>query len=131
MSENDQRNVSVTGDPLEICSVDPMTGFYRTGTCASGPEDIGCHAVCSIVTTEFLEYSKLRGNDLSTPRPEFEFPGLKPGDRWCVCAERWHEAWQAGVAPAVVLEATHIRALEAIPKSVLEEHAHIGESSQE
>ena len=125
MSEDDQRNLSVSGDQLEPCSVDPMTGFYRTGSRASGPDDVGCHAVCSILTTEFLEYSKLRGNDLSTPRPEYDFPGLKPGDRWCVCAARWYKAWQAGVAPAVVLAATHRRALEFIPKSVLEEHAHL------
>lgn len=125
MRDDDQRNLSVSGDQLEPCSVDPMTGFYRNGSCASGPEDAGCHAVCSILTIEFLEYSKLCGNDLSTPRPEFDFPGLKPGDRWCVCAARWYEAWQAGVAPAVVLAATSHRALEFIPKSVLEEHAHV------
>ena len=89
-----------------------MTGFYRDGCCQTGPDDLGSHTICCIVTEEFLSYSKMVGNDLSTPRPEYRFPGLKPGDRWCVCAGRWREAFDAGVAPAVVLEATHQNALQ-------------------
>ena len=123
MSNDDQRNLNVLGGKLETCSVDPLTGFYRTGSCASGPDDLGCHAVCCIMTTEFLEFSRLRGNDLSRPIEEYDFPGLKAGDRWCLCADRWNEAWQAGVAPQVVLAATHRRALEHVSRSVLEEHA--------
>ena len=102
---SEQRNVF--GEPLEPCSLKPMTGFYRTGCCETGPEDLGVHTVCVEVTAEFLAFSKSRGNDLSTPRPEFGFPGLKPGDRWCLCAERWQEAFEAGAAPRVVLAATH------------------------
>lgn len=94
------------------CSNNPLTGFYRDGCCNSGEDDMGVHSVCVIVTTEFLEFSYAKGNDLSTPRPEYNFPGLKPGDRWCLCASRWVEAWKAGKAPKVVLEATHERTLE-------------------
>jgi hypothetical protein len=100
-----------------------MTGFYRDGCCATEPEDLGSHTVCSIMTPEFLEFSLLAGNDLSTPRPEWGFPGLSPGDRWCVCAARWLEAYRAGCAPAVVLGATHARALEVVPIKALTTHA--------
>ncbi len=103
---------NVLGEPLELCSEDPVTGFYRDGCCNTGPEDLGAHVVCAIVTDEFLAFSKSRGNDLSTPRPEFRFPGLKPGDRWCLCAARWQEAHEAGQAPRVALRSTHERALE-------------------
>ena len=102
---SEQRNVF--GEPLEPCSLKPVTGFYRTGCCEAGPEDVGVHTVCVEVTAEFLAFSRLRGNDLSTPRPEFGFPGLAAGDRWCLCAARWQEAFEAGVAPRVVLAATH------------------------
>ncbi len=103
---------NVLGTELETCGTDPMTGFYRTGCCDTGAQDQGVHTVCSVVTDEFLAYSVAQGNDLVTPRPEFSFPGLKAGDRWCVCADRWREAHEAGAAPPVVLEATHARTLE-------------------
>lgn len=116
-----QRNV--LGEPLATCCTQPMTGFFRTGSCETGPMDVGSHTVCAQVTEEFLAFSKLRGNDLSTPRPEYGFPGLKPGDRWCVCAARWLEAFEAGVAPPVALMATHIAALEVISLADLKKHA--------
>lgn len=103
---------NVLGGELETCCTSPMTGFYRDGTCNTGGGDFGAHVVCAQMTAEFLEFSKARGNDLSTPVPEFQFPGLKPGDRWCVCASRWQEALEAGVAPPVLLAATHASALE-------------------
>ncbi|HBP22456.1 MAG TPA: DUF2237 domain-containing protein [Planctomycetes bacterium] len=99
-----------------------MTGFYRDGTCRTGPGDHGLHCVCAEVSAEFLEFSRARGNDLSTPRPEFAFPGLKPGDRWCLCVLRWKEAFEAGVAPKVHLEATHISTLEFVDLADLEAH---------
>ena len=99
------------GEPLEVCSLRPMTGFFRDGCCNTSREDRGSHTVCAVMTDSFLEYSKSRGNDLSTPVPEFGFPGLTPGDRWCLCAPRWHEAWSAGKAPRVVLRASHESAL--------------------
>jgi uncharacterized protein len=102
---------NVLGERLEICSIKPMTGFLRDGCCDTAPEDIGSHTVCAVMTAAFLEFSKSRGNDLSTPIPEFGFPGLKPGDRWCLCAPRWQEALEAGQAPRVVLRATHEAAL--------------------
>jgi uncharacterized protein (DUF2237 family) len=102
---------NVLGQPLEICSIKPMTGFYRDGCCNTGRQDIGNHTVCAVMTSAFLEFSKSRGNDLSTPLPEFGFPGLKPGDRWCLCAARWQEALEANQAPRVVLRATHEGAL--------------------
>jgi uncharacterized protein len=102
---------NVLGEPLELCSLKPTTGFYRDGCCNTGPEDVGSHTVCVVMTAEFLAFSKLRGNDLSTPVPEFGFPGLKPGDRWCLCAPRWQEALEANQAPRVVLRATHEGAL--------------------
>jgi uncharacterized protein (DUF2237 family) len=116
-----QRNVF--GEPIEICSLKPTTGFYRNGCCDTGPEDVGVHTVCVEVTREFLAFSKSRGNDLSTPRPEFGFPGLNPGDRWCLCAERWQEALSAGVAPRVVLAATHEATLEIAELADLKRHA--------
>ena len=103
---------NVLGEPLESCSLDPMTGFYRNGCCDTGADDLGLHLVCAVMTEEFLEFSQSRGNDLSTPNPMFHFPGLTAGDRWCLCALRWREAFEAGVAPQVVLAATHISALE-------------------
>jgi uncharacterized protein len=102
---------NVLGEALEICSIKPMTGFYRDGCCDTGREDLGSHTVCAVMTSAFLEFSKSRGNDLSTPQPEFGFPGLKPGDRWCLCAPRWQEAFEAKQAPRVVLRATHEGAL--------------------
>jgi uncharacterized protein len=102
---------NVLGEPLEICSFKPMTGFYRDGCCNTGREDVGSHTVCAVMTAEFLAFSKSRGNDLSSPVPEFGFPGLKPGDRWCLCAPRWQEALEANKAPRVVLRATHEGAL--------------------
>ena len=102
---------NVFGEPLAICSRSPETGFYRDGCCRTGSDDLGTHAVCVQMSKEFLEFSRARGNDLSTPRPEFGFPGLKPGDRWCLCAERWREAHEAGLAPRVVLTATGEAAL--------------------
>ncbi|MCC6775903.1 MAG: DUF2237 domain-containing protein [Hyphomicrobiales bacterium] len=103
---------NVLGDPLEPCAMSPMTGFFRDGCCNTGPEDVGSHTVCAVMTAAFLAFSKSRGNDLSTPMPEFGFPGLKPGDRWCLCAPRWQEALEAGQAPRVVLRATHVGALD-------------------
>jgi uncharacterized protein len=116
-----QRNVY--GEPLMVCSLKPTTGFYRSGCCETGAEDIGVHTVCVEVTQEFLAFSKSRGNDLSTPRPEFGFPGLTPGDRWCLCAARWTEALEAGVAPRVVLAATHEATLEIAKLADLKRHA--------
>jgi uncharacterized protein (DUF2237 family) len=108
---------------LQNCSTEPMTGFYRNGCCDSGPGDVGIHVVCAEVTAEFLAFSKSRGNDLTTPVPHFGFPGLRPGDRWCLCVERWKEALEAGVPPPVVLEATHISALEFVTVEELQAHA--------
>jgi uncharacterized protein (DUF2237 family) len=102
---------NVLGEPLEVCAMKPMTGFYRDGCCNTGREDIGSHTVCAVMTAAFLDFSKSRGNDLSTPMPELGFPGLKPGDRWCLCAPRWQEALEASEAPRVVLRATHQGAL--------------------
>ncbi len=103
--------LNVLGQPLEPCGQDPVTGFYRDGCCRVGPDDLGVHAVCAEMTAEFLAFTQQQGNDLSTPRPEFGFPGLRPGDRWCLCAVRWQEAFAAGRAPRVVLQATHQAAL--------------------
>ena len=122
---------NVLGEPLKICCTQPMRGYYRTGSCETGPSDTGLHAVCVEMTAEFLAFSRAAGNDLSTPRPEFGFPGLKPGDRWCLCAARWREAWQAGEAPGVILEATHEATLAVVSRSVLEEHAVSLESESE
>ena len=114
---------NVLGEPLEICSIKPTTGFYRDGCCNTGQEDIGSHTVCVVMTSEFLDFSKSRGNDLSTPMPEFGFPGLKPGDRWCLCAPRWQEAFEANQAPRVVLRATHEGALAYCPLADLKRFA--------
>lgn len=114
---------NVLGEPLAVCSLSPMTGFFRTGCCETGPQDRGAHVVCTQVTAEFLEFSRRRGNDLSTAAPEHGFPGLRPGDRWCLCAGRWQEALEAGLAPRVVLTATHERALELVGLDDLKRHA--------
>jgi len=111
--------VNVFGETIESCSDRPVTGFFRDGCCNTSDQDLGSHTVCVEVTREFLEFSRFRGNDLSTPMPEFQFPGLKPGDRWCLCAARWLEAHEAGMAPRVVLKSTHERALEIVPMKVL------------
>ncbi len=114
---------NVLGEELEPCSTDPMTGFYRDGCCRTGPDDVGLHLVCVEVTDEFLTFSRDRGNDLSTPNPLYQFPGLTEGDRWCLCVERWKEALEAGAAPAIVLGATHISALEFVDLEDLQAHA--------
>jgi len=116
-------SVNVLGEQLELCSSDPVTGFFRNGCCDTSEFDRGSHTVCVVMTAEFLAFSRARGNDLSTPRPEFGFAGLKPGDRWCLCAARFLEAYQAGMAPRVRLVATHKRALEIVPLDCLREHA--------
>jgi len=116
-------SVNVLGGTLATCSNAPLTGFFRDGCCNTNDLDAGCHTVCAVLTREFLEFSRARGNDLATPRPAFGFPGLKPGDRWCLCASRWLEAYQAGCAPRVVLAATHRKTLEIVPKAALESHA--------
>jgi hypothetical protein len=120
------RDLNVLGGPLVTCSTAPMTGFYRDGCCNTGPEDRGLHVVCAVMTAHFLAFSRERGNDLSTPRPEFRFAGLKPGDRWCLCAARWREADEEGVAPPVVLEATHEAALRIVTLERLMAHAVAG-----
>ncbi|CAN5515946.1 DUF2237 domain-containing protein [soil metagenome] len=116
-------DTNVVGGTLLECSADPVTGLFRDGCCATGPEDVGSHTVCAIVSDEFLEFSRQAGNDLSTPHPQFGFPGLRGGDRWCLCASRWLEAHRAGCAPQVFLAATHQRALEVIPIELLLENA--------
>lgn len=113
---------NVIGEPLQSCCTDPMTGFYRNGFCETGREDYGTHVVCARMTEEFLTYTKSRGNDLSTPVPEYRFPGLEPGDGWCLCALRWREALEAGVAPPVYLESTHQKALDYIRLEDLKAH---------
>jgi len=122
---------SVLGAPLLPCSVAPITGFFRDGCCNTGAGDRGLHVVCAELTAEFLAFSLAQGNDLMTPRPEYGFPGLKPGDRWCLCAARWEEARRAGVAPPVLLEATHVAALEVCRLEDLRAHAVDGEQSGE
>ena len=123
MSPDPTEERNVLGGALEPCGTDPMTGFYRDGSCASGPEDAGLHTVCAVVSAEFLSLQRDLGNDLSTPRPDYGFPGLKPGDRWCVVAARWLQAYQAGTAAGVVLAATNARALEVVPIEALRQHA--------
>ena len=115
--------LNVLAEKLEICCTSPMTGFYRDGYCQTGVSDVGSHIICAELTEDFLEFTKRRGNDLSTPRPEYLFPGLKSGDRWCLCVSRWKEALNSGVAPPVVLSATHQKALEVLPLEVLQEHS--------
>jgi len=114
---------NVLGGPIGVCSNDPMTGFFRNGCCETSPEDLGSHTVCAVMTAEFLAFSKAAGNDLSTPHPEFGFAGLEPGDQWCLCAPRWQEAFEAGVAPPVVLASTHAATLEWVQLSDLVAHA--------
>lgn len=114
---------NVLGGLLEECGTDPMTGFYRDGCCNTGSQDLGSHTVCAVVTADFLAHQQRVGNDLSTPRPEYSFPGLQPGDRWCVVAVRWMQAYQDGAAAPVVLASTHERALAVIPLEVLQENA--------
>lgn len=116
---------NVFGETLIPCSTDPMTGYYRNGCCETGPDDFGTHTVCALMTREFLEFSFSRGNDLSTPRPEYAFPGLMPGDKWCLCASRWVEAYKAGVAPKIVLEASHEKTLDYVSLEELVKFAFI------
>jgi len=120
MKSNDR---NVLGGNLQPCCQNTMTGYYRNGYCSTGSEDMGSHVICAIVTEEFLQFTKERGNDLSTARPELGFPGLEPGDRWCLCAERWKEAMEENVAPPVVLGATHESALQYVPLGELQGHA--------
>jgi uncharacterized protein (DUF2237 family) len=120
---NENRQVNVLGGRLVTCSTQPLTGFFRDGCCHTGPQDAGSHTVCAIMTDEFLAYSQMAGNDLSTPRPEFDFCGLKSGDRWCLCAARWEQARQAGAAPKVVLNATNKAALAILNLDDLKAHA--------
>jgi uncharacterized protein (DUF2237 family) len=116
-------NLNVLGGDLEPCGNDPVTGFFRDGCCSTGSEDLGSHTVCAVMTAPFLEHQRAIGNDLMTPLPAYQVPGLEPGDRWCVVAVRWFEAYEAGVAAPVVLAATHARALDVIPLEALREHA--------
>lgn len=116
-------SINVFGERIETCSDQPLTGFFRDGCCNTSDQDLGSHTVCVRVTREFLEFSRFRGNDLSTPMPEFGFPGLKAGDRWCLCAARWLEAHEAGMAPRVFLRSTHQRALEIVPLELLRSFA--------
>ena len=122
-TRHDPEARNVLGGELLPCSTRPMTGFFRNGCCETGPEDLGLHTVCAVMTAEFLRFSQSVGNDLTTPQPDFGFPGLKPGDRWCLCAPRWKEALDAGVAPPVVLESTHEETLAIMPLGVLKDHA--------
>ncbi len=113
---------NVLGDELQICCTDPLTGFFRTGVCVTGTQDLGTHVICARVTAEFLAFTKSQGNDLSSPNPAHNFPGLNPGNKWCLCATRWREALQAGVAPPVDLAATHLRALDYVSLADLRQH---------
>jgi uncharacterized protein (DUF2237 family) len=123
VSPDPSGELNVLGGPLEPCGADPVTGFYRDGHCTSGPEDLGSHTVCAVVSAEFLGLQLELGNDLSTPRPEYGFPGLQPGDRWCVVAARWLQAYQLGAAAGVVLAATNARSLSIVPIEALRQHA--------
>lgn len=114
---------NVLGEPLEVCSCQPKTGFFRDGYCHTISEDRGSHTICTIMTDEFLNYTKKQGNDLSTPKPEFEFPGLQPGDKWCLCAKRWLEAYSDEVAPPVILSACHEKSLNIVTLEQLKSHA--------
>ncbi len=117
--------LNVLGTPLQPCSTDPVTGWFRDGCCRSDPSDQGMHWVCAVMTADFLRFSREHGNDLSTPRVEFGFPGLRPGDRWCLCAQRWKEAYLAGMAPQVVLESTHLNTLGVVSLAELREAAQV------
>lgn len=123
MGDAEVRQLNVLGEPLECCCKAPMTGFFRDGYCHTGPMDVGRHTVCTKVTQEFLVFSAQAGNDLVTARPEVDFPGLKPGDGWCLCASRWAEAERAGYAPKVYLQRTHIRTLDVVPLALLKPYA--------
>ena len=123
MADDRLPSLNVLGGRLEPCSTAPLTGFYRNGCCDTGPADHGIHTVCAVMSAEFLAFSKYLGNDLSTPRPEFGFAGIKPGDRWCLCAARWLQAYHEGEAPQVVLAATHQATLKLIPLELLQDHA--------
>lgn len=123
MAQAQDESINVLGEPLEDCGTDPVTGFFRDGCCNTGPEDVGSHTVCAVVTDDFLAFSRRQGNDLSTPRPEFGFPGLRPGDGWCLCAARWREALEAGCAPRVRLKATHRAALDICDLADLKRHS--------
>ena len=123
MTEESTAERNVLGGPLEACGTEPLTGFYRDGHCSTGPEDLGSHTVCTVVSAEFLEMQRQLGNDLGTPRPEYGFPGLRPGDRWCVVAVRWLQAFQAGVPAGAVLAETNARALEVVPLEALRSQA--------
>ena len=114
---------NVLGGELEVCGTEPLTGFFRDGCCTTGPDDLGSHTVCAVVSAEFLEFQRQLGNDLSTARPEYDFPGLRPGDRWCVVAVRWLQAYQAGAATGVVLAATNRKALAVVPLDALRSQA--------
>ncbi|MFM8864779.1 MAG: DUF2237 family protein [Limnohabitans sp.] len=118
--DRDQAALNVLGEPLAPCSHDPMTGYFRDGCCRTRLDDTGSHVVCARMTPAFLAFTRARGNDLGTPRPEWDFPGLQPGDRWCLCALRWKEAFEAGLAPPVLLASTHIRALEVLSLAQLQ-----------
>jgi uncharacterized protein (DUF2237 family) len=120
---SDDPATNVLGEALEPCSFHPLTGYARSGACETGPQDLGSHTVCAQVTAEFLEYSRSRGNDLITPIPEYDFPGLNPGDRWCLCAARWLEALKANAAPPVLLKATHAKALGVVELNILKPYA--------
>jgi len=120
---NTTADLNVFGDPLAIAGVSPLTGYYRNGYCCTGVHDVGSHVIAAVVTDAFLQYSKAKGNDLITANPANSFPGLKAGDKWCLCSTRWKEALEAGVAPPVILEATHIRALEVVNMQQLLAHA--------
>jgi len=115
--------LNVFGEPLIPCSFDPLTGFFRDGCCKTNEEDAGSHLVCAIVTNEFLQFSLQKGNDLTTPRPEYQFPGLVAGDQWCLCINRWVEAFNAQCAPSIKLESTHIKVLETVPLKILKEYS--------
>lgn len=117
------RGLNVLGTPLQPCGLRPLTGFTRSGCCETGPDDVGSHTVCAVMTEEFLAFTRERGNDLTTPQPMYMFPGLRSGDRWCLCASRWLDAYRAGVAPLVVLEACHEKALDIVPLAALRSHA--------
>ncbi len=124
-----QTPLNVLGRPLSPCGTEPMTGYFRDGCCRTDASDRGLHVVCAVMTAEFLAFSRRRGNDLSTPRPEYDFPGLRPGDRWCLCANRWLEAYMEGVAPRVMLEATHLNALGVVTLDQLQSHALASDAS--